>query len=55
MIPFEVRWNPETDKWQYRGPQTVWSEPMPLWKCQKAMKAEVALSAGCSNAQHAIQ
>ena len=42
MITFEVRWNPETDKWQYRGPQTVWSEPMPLWKCQKAMKAEVA-------------
>lgn len=46
-ISFEVRWNPDTDKWQYRAKPTedripFWSEPMPLWKCQKAMKAEVA-------------
>lgn len=42
MITFEVRWNPDTDKWQYKAPAGHWSEPMPLWKCQKRMKDEVA-------------
>lgn len=43
MISFETRYNEATNRWQYKGPEGPWSEPLRLAKLLQALNREVAV------------